>query len=152
MKSLIITGEAARKAICRHVLAAPDGYEVRIGEPKKRRQQEEKYHAMIGDIAGQCRFLGRERKHDDWKRLLIDAFVRVMRENAKAEGKKDPFPGFGEVLPSLDGVGIVQLGVQSRGFSIDNASQFIEYLYAFGAEQGVKWSEPPVELEGRHAA
>jgi hypothetical protein len=32
---LKITGEAARKAICRYVLAAPEGHMVRIGEPTR---------------------------------------------------------------------------------------------------------------------
>ena len=145
MRSLIITGEAARKAICRHVLAAPDGYVVTIKEPKKKRAQENMYHAMIEDIAKQTEFLGRKRTEDDWKRLLIDAYVRVARENARAEGKPDPFPRHGEILPSIDGEGIVQLGEQSRDFKISQASEFIEHLYAFGAERDVVWSEPPVE-------
>lgn len=145
MRPLIITGEVARKAICRNVMAAPEGYEVRIGEQKKKRAQENTYHAMIRDIAKQCEFLGRKRAFDDWKRLMIDAYVRVARENAKAEGKPDPFPCHGEVLPSIDGAGIVQLGQQSREFLISQASEFIEYLYAFGAMREVKWTEPADE-------
>ena len=142
MRPLIITGEVARKAICQHVLSAPDGYVVRISEPVERRIQEERYHAMIGDIAEQCQFLGRKRDRETWKRLLIDAYVRVARENAKAEGKPDPFPGQGEVVPSLDGTGVVQLGVQSRRLKVDQASELIEYLFSFGAERGVVWTDP----------
>jgi hypothetical protein len=135
MRPLIITGEVARKAICQHVLSAPDGYVVRIG-----------------DIAEQCHFLGRKRDRETWKRLLIDAYVRVARENAKAEGNPDPFSGQGEVVPSLDGTGVVQLGVQSRGFKVKQASEFIEYLFSFGAERGVVWTDPeaPLEYPGRH--
>ena len=50
-RTLTITGEVARKAICNHVLTADEGDVVTIGPPVKRRIQEEKYHAMIGDIA-----------------------------------------------------------------------------------------------------
>lgn len=145
MKPLIITGEVARKVICRHVLSAPEGHCVTISEPKKKRIQESKYHAQISDIADQCLFMGRKWNREEWKRLLIDAYVRVERENAKAEGKPEPFSGHGEVVPALDGKGFVQLGVQSRRFTSKQAGLFIEYLYAFGAYRGVKWSDTAEE-------
>jgi hypothetical protein len=44
-------------------------------------------------------------------------------------------------VPSLDGKRIVQLGLQSRRFGKSLASEFIEHLYAFGAENRVVWSE-----------
>ena len=114
---------------------APIGWMVIIQEQVKKREQEEKYHAMIGDIAKQCKFLEQKLDKDDWKRILIDAFGRVKA----AEG--NPLKGWGRIVPSLDGTGFVQLGVQSRGFSKSIASEFIEHLYAFGAENDVKWSE-----------
>ena len=141
-RTLVISGEVARKAICRHVLTADEGSVVTIGPQVKRRIQEEKYHAMIGDIADQCKFMQRTWNKEEWKRLLIDAYVRVARENAKAEGKPDPFSGHGEVVPSLEGNGFVQLGIQSRGFSIKQAAEFIEYLLFYGDAQQVAWTEP----------
>ena len=137
---LTLTGEAAKKAACREILAAPEGYVVRISEPVKKREQEEKYHAMIGDIAKQCTFMGRKWNAEEWKRLLIDAYVRVARENAKAEGKPDPFAGQGEIVPALEGSGFVQLGVQSRRFKVKQAAEFIEYLRDYGENQLVVWS------------
>lgn len=136
-----ITGEASRQAIKREADAAPIGHIVTIAEPVKKREQEEKYHAMIGDIAKQCTFMGRSWSREDWKRLLIDAYVRVARENAKAEGKPDPFAGQGEIVPALEGNGFVQLGVQSRGFKVKQAAEFIEYLLDYGENQLVVWSE-----------
>jgi hypothetical protein len=67
------------------------------------REHQEKYHAMIGDIARQLEWMGKKRDTETWKRLLIEAFVHVMREQATAQGKPDPFLGRGEVVPSLDG-------------------------------------------------
>lgn len=110
-------------------------------EDDQKREQQEKYHAMIGDIARQIEWMGKKRDTETWKRLLIEAFVHVMREQATAQGKPDPFRGRGEVVPSLDGQRVVQLGVQSRKFGIRIASQFIEYLYAWGAEKGVVWTD-----------
>ena len=126
---------------------------VTIQEPVKRRVQEEKYHAMIGDIARQAVYLGRRRSLVCWKRLLVEAFVQILRDEAKAQGKPDPFPA-GEILPSIDGLRIVQVEVLTRNFTVKQASLFIEYLYAFGSESGVKWSvehEPAPEWMEEHA-
>lgn len=141
-KRFRLVHETARKGAARECLEAPDGYIVTISEPVKRRIQEEKYHAMIGDIADQCTFMQRKWNKEEWKRLLIDAYVRIARENAKAEGKPDPFPGFGEIVPSIEGNGFVQLGIQSRKFTIKQASEFIEYLLDYGENQLVVWTEP----------
>lgn len=143
--------DTARRLAAAQCMNAPDGFICIIDEPKKSREQEERYHAMIGDIAESCTFMGRKWGKEEWKRLLIDAFVRVMREEAKATGKPDPFAGQGEVVPALDGHGFVQLGVQSRGFRKAVASQFIEYLYAYGNENGVRWTDA-VQWDERLAA
>lgn len=100
----------------------------------KSRIQEEKYHAMIGDITPHFEFMG----HKDWsledvKRLLIDAFVRVR----VAEGR--PLHQANRVVPSLDGSGAVYLGAQSRQFTEEEASEFIEFLHAYGSELNVEW-------------
>lgn len=138
---LVITGDAARSAIHRLIDAAPIGHAVTVAEQNKNRAQENKIHAMIGDIAKQCQFMDRRFCTDTWKRLLIAAYVLVARENATAEGAPDPFRGKGEILPSLDGKGFVQLGVPSSGFTISQSSEFIEYLYSYGESNDVRWSE-----------
>lgn len=106
----------------------------------KSRIQEEKYHAMIGDIAAQCTVFNKKIDAGSFKRLLIDQFVSDERKDAHATGKKDPFPQFAALSPSLDGERVVQLGVQSRKFTIAQAGNFIEYLYSYGAENNVQWS------------
>ena len=107
---------------------------------EKSREQEEKYHAMIGDISRQMLYHGEKLDAESWKRLLVEAFVQVMREMAQAENKPDPFSGQARLLMSLDGQRVVQLGVQTRRFRKDIASEFIEYLYAYGTENGVKFT------------
>lgn len=107
--------------------------------PSKTREQEKKYHAQIGDIARQLKFMGQKENEETWKRLLIHAYAEIK----EAEG--DPLPGYGRIVPSLSGRGVVQLGAQSRRFSIKHGSEFIEYLYAFGAENNVQWTEPKHE-------
>jgi hypothetical protein len=91
----------------------------------KSREQEEKYHAMINDIAKQAQHLGAKWSSEDWKRLLVDQFLR---ETENIQGK---------IVPNLDGSGIVQLGLQTRKFTKDQASEFVEWLYSWSAENGI---------------
>jgi len=135
-QTFIMAHDAARQRAVQAVKDAPEGHMVVISEPTKKRIQEEKYHAMIGDIAKQCKFMDQRRDLDDWKRLLVDAFAKVMRDAGT------PIHHDGRVLPSLDFERVVQLGIQTKDFYVAEAAQFIEYLYAFGADRGVVWSEP----------
>ena len=125
----------ARAALC--VMDAPEGHHVVISEPTKKRVQEEKYHAMIGEIAQQVEHIGRKWEADDMKRLLIDEFADEMRMAGT------PLHHDGRVIPSFDGRRIVQLGIQSRDFYVKEAAQFIEFLTAFGAQRGVKFGSEP---------
>ena len=49
--------------------------------------------------------------------------------------------GHVEMCPSIDGMGVVALGVQTRKFGKKLGSVFIEWLYAFGAENDIKWRD-----------
>lgn len=129
-----------RERAAQECFAAPDGAVVRFAEAGKTRDQEERYHAMIGDIAKQWDFLGKRWHQDDMKRLLVDAFAQAMREAGT------PLHHDGRVVPSIDGERVVQLGIQTSKFRKREASEFIEYLFAFGDEHGIEWSN-----EVRHA-
>jgi hypothetical protein len=143
-KTFYLRHSEARRLCAEFVLKiAPHGCRVRCDEPAKKREQEDKYHAMIGDIANQIEHLGRRWDADDMKRLLIDEFAEEMRLVGT------PLHHDGRVIPSLDGRRIVQLGIQSRDFYVNEASQFIEYLYKVGAERDVVWSESNVGVERR---
>lgn len=91
----------------------------------KSRDQEKLYHELIAQIAKQAQHLGAKWSAEDFKRLLVDQFVR---EQGISGGK---------VVPNLDGTGIVVLGFQTRNFTKEQGSQFIEWLYAWGATNGI---------------
>lgn len=135
-RTFILAHEQARNNAAAFSQVAPEGWMAVFSEPTKKRIQEEKYHAMIGDIARQVEHIGRKWDADDMKRLLIDEFADEMR----AAGT--PLHHDGRVIPSFDGRRIVQLGVQSSAFYVKEAAAFIEFLYAFGATRDVRWSEP----------
>lgn len=108
--------------------------------PAKSRDQEQKYHAMIGDIARQFQHCGKYWSADDMKRLLIDQFKR---DTINETGIRDLWASMGivDMAPALDGSGVVVLGVQSRKFPLRLAVIFIEWLYAFGTELNIKWGD-----------
>jgi hypothetical protein len=96
-----------------------------INPASKSRPQEEKYHAIIGEIAKQAQHMGAKWSAEDWKRLLVDKFMRANWQTDLT------------IIPNLDSTGIVQLGVQTRKFTKEQASEFVEFLQAWATENGV---------------
>ena len=91
----------------------------------KTRDQEEMYHTLIGKIAKEAQHQGAQWDAESWKRFLIDQW-------AHDTGKKA-----GRVAPSLDGERVVQLGLQSRKFTKEEGSEFIEFLFAWATQNGI---------------
>lgn len=96
-----------------------------IKAESKSRDQEAKYHAMLGEIAEQASHLGAKWSAEDWKRFMVFQFCKELG-----------LPQ-GQIVPSLDGSGIVQLGLQTRDFSKERAMEFITFLEAWGANNGI---------------
>ena len=130
----------ARRNAANTCMTAPDGFEVRFAPPSKTREQEKKYHAMIGDVANQWTFSGRKLEEIDMKRLLVDQFKRDTLNDPEFAGLwRSAHPI--EMVPSIDGMGVVVLGIQTSAFSKELAIGFIEWLYDFGADAGITWSD-----------
>jgi hypothetical protein len=138
----VLVHDRARELAADYALKeAPAGALVTFVQAPKSRIQEEKYHAMIGNIARQYSHAGRKWAAEDMKRLLVHAF--------KLETKDDPDlaeawreMGELELAPALVGGGFVVLGTQTKRFPKVLATAFIEWLYAFGAEHDIRWTEP----------
>lgn len=99
-----------------------------IKAQSKSREQEEKYHAIIGDIAKQSQHMGAKWDAETWKRLLVDKYCRETGINS-------------QIMANLDNDGLVQLGFQTRKFTKEQASEFVEFLLAWCAENGVELNE-----------
>lgn len=109
----------------KELLASGQRLVLEIRPISKTRDQEKKYHAMIGEVSVDTKHLGSKWEADDWKRLLLDKFAR---ETGKSHGA---------VIPNLDNSGVVQVGIQSKKFTKAEAIEFIEWLSCWGAENGV---------------
>lgn len=123
MRPLVITGEVARKVICRHVLTAPEGHVVTIKEATRNIEQNAKMWAMLADISAQTDWHGIKLNAEEWKDLLSAGLVQS------------------RVVPNLEGNGFVILGQRTSKLTKSQFAALIELLYAFGTERGVKWSE-----------
>ncbi len=113
---------------------------VTLGREGKSPVQRKKYHAMIGDFAKQVEFDGGKRfSAEAWKTLLVEQFQEEMRTQGT------PLTHEGYVIPSLDGRRVVQVRPSTERYRKAEARDFVEYLYAYGTELKIRWSEPALK-------
>ena len=118
-RTLVITGEVARKAICRHVLTADEGYIVTIAEPSRNLEQNAKMWAMLADVSEQTDWHGNKLNPEEWKDLLSAGLVQS------------------KVVPNMTGNGFVILGQRTSKLSKSQFAALIELITAFAVERGV---------------
>jgi NinB protein len=88
-------------------------------------EQNKKYHAIINQISKAAKHQGAHWDAEVWKRLLVDQFATEMGL------------GGSQIIASIDNTRIVQLGLQTRKFTKDQGSQFIEWLTAWCADKEI---------------
>lgn len=109
---------------------------VELGRLSKARIQEEKYHAMMSDIEQ----INPERPPEVWKALLVKWFeleLEDIGEPLRKPGKRifdERYQEWMYVRPS------------TTGFTAKEAAKFIEWLYCFGTNAEIKWSEKALEI------
>ncbi len=106
-------------------LMAGQKLRIEIKQSRRSAEQNDMFHAIIHKIYIAMKAAGSKWTADDWKRLLIDQWAH--ETNRK----------IGKVAPSLDGERVVQLGLQSHKFTIEDGSEFIEWLIAWAAQKEI---------------
>jgi hypothetical protein len=101
-----------------------------ISEENRSDPQNKKYHAIIGQIAKQASHAGAQWDTESWKRFLLEQWAR----DCGVMG--------GDVVASLDGERVVQLGIQSRKLTKQQGADFIEWLLMWSATNGIDIKEP----------
>jgi len=114
-------------------LAAGKKLTLEIKDAGRSNEQNEKFHAIIGDIAKQAQHMGAKWSAEDWKRLLVQEFCRQTGLES------------GQIIPNLAGDGIVQLGRQTRKFTKEQASEFVAFLICWCDQNGIELKESSVE-------
>lgn len=102
----------------------PEGGIVRFEpEPSRSTDQNDKMWAMIGDISKQVQHNGKSHTPEVWKQLAMHALGHEVRFEIGLNG--EPFP----------------VGFRSSKLTVKKMADLITWLYQYGDEQGVKWSE-----------
>ena len=99
---------------------------ITLGREVRTLDQNSKQWAILKDISEQVEWFGQKHSPEDWKDILSAAW----------KGQK--------LVPGVSG-GFVALGVRTSRISKEEFSEYIESIYAFGAERSVAWSEKALE-------
>lgn len=97
--------------------------QITISREKRSNDQNSKLWPMLTDIERQVVWHGYKLTREEWKDVLT----------AGLKSQK--------VVPGIDG-GFVVIGARTSKMRKKEFCDLVELIYAFGAEQGVRWSEP----------
>ena len=124
MKPFYLVHAEARRRAVEAVQSAPDGMVVRISEPKRNLEQNDKFHAICDDLAkSPIEWMGKRRTKDEWKVLLVSGHAVATKRGA-------------EMVPGLEGE-FVNLRESTASMGIKRMSSLIEYANAFMATHEV---------------
>ena len=120
-QTVILRGDAQRILAKRLIDAAPLDAVVTVREGTRSADQNAKFYAMLSDIS-RAKPRGLKHTPDVWKALLMKACGHQVQFVLGIDG--EPFP----------------IGFRSSRLTKSQMSDLIEYLYQFGAENGVRWT------------
>ena len=104
---------------------------LRLGRPRRTLDQNAKLWPMCQDVARQVQWCGSWLAKEDWK----DLFTGSLKKGRPLLG----IPVAGEQP------GIVIVGGGSSKLSVREFADLIEFIYSFGADNDVQWSEKSKE-------
>ena len=119
-----LIGQSQKDYAKRLIDEAPAGHVMKLAKETRRDAQNRKLWPMLQDIQQQVP--GMETfALDDIKLRFLNALGTEMR-----------------FLPALEEEGMFPVGLRSSTLTVAQFSGLVEILYKFGAEHGVRWSEP----------
>lgn len=120
-----IHSPADRARVASLASRVPAGTRIEFKETKRSIPQNDRMWAMLTDIARQAKHLGKKYTTDQWKVLFMHACGNEV-----------------QFLPALDGQGFIPWGNRSSDLSKGEMTDLIEFMFAWGAENGIVWSDP----------
>ena len=117
---IVLNSQADRARAARVVMTCPPGSRVEFKADKRTSDQNSKMWAMLTDIAQQKEHAGRRYTTDQWKVIFMHACGREV-----------------QFIPSLDGATFIPWGQRSSDLSKQEMTDLIEFMFAWGAENGV---------------
>lgn len=122
---VVVKHSADRSLIARWADQVPEGTRVEFKKPKRSLPQNDRMWAMLTDVAQQKQHAGRKYTPDQWKVLFMHACGREV-----------------QFIPALDNTTFIPWGQSSSDLSVEEMTALIEFMFAWGAENGVKFHEP----------
>lgn len=123
-EAVVINTPADREKVVRWARGVSDGTIVEFRKSTRSHEQNAKMHAMLGEVSDQVVWYGQKLKVEDWKNM----FTASLRKAS--------------VVPGIDPGTVVPLGIHTSSMTIDEMSNMIELIYAFGAQNDVTFKDP----------
>lgn len=120
-----ISSKIDRERAARWAMQAPPGTRIEFKEARRSIPQNDRMWAMLTDIAAQKEHAGRRYSPDQWKILFMHACGREV-----------------QFIPALDNSTFIPWGQSSSDLSKAEMSELIEFMFAWGAENGVVFHDP----------
>ena len=102
-------------------LVAERRLHIEVRELTRSGEQNRKLHALISEVAKEQTWAGKKWDAEDWKRLLVSAWMRAKNERPV-------------ILPALDGNGVEVLYRRTSSLSVSECSELIDYIEAWKAQ------------------
>ncbi len=120
---LKLANDKVRALAHRWVDAAPDDMIVTFQDKTRTIEQNSKLWAMLGDVSKQKEHNGKLHSPEVWKELFMHSLGHECRFQTGLDG---------EVFPT---------GFKSSQLGTKKMSDLIEWIYKYGAENGIVWKE-----------
>lgn len=111
------------------LLAAGHRLVITVREETRTLEQNSRMWAMLTDVSKQVDWYGKRLDPEDWKHVFSASLRKL------------------EVVPNLEGTGFVALGLSTSKMTKAQMTDLMELMAAFGAEKGVRWSDPALPAE-----
>ena len=121
---VVINSIAERNKAAAWVMKAPIGTRVEFKASKRSLPQNDRFWALLTDVATQVTHLGQKYTPDQWKVLFMHACGREV-----------------QFLPGLDGKTFLPWGQSSSDLSKAEMSDLMEFIVAWGCENGVTFHD-----------
>lgn len=130
---LTLDSTAKREQAIDWINKAKTGSRVEFKGPARSLDQNSRFWAMLTDCAVQGRINGRRFNTEDWKTMFMTAYA----EERGIEIRH---------LPALNRAGMIPSGRSSSDLSVQEMSELMEWIAAWGVENGIKFHDQE-ELE-----
>lgn len=101
---------------------------VTLGRETRSNEQNNLLWALLTDISNHVTWFDKKHSPEAWKDIITGSFKGA------------------EFVPNINGDGFVLLGMRTSKMDKPTFSALVEYIFAFGADQSVAWSDPSLAV------